>query len=51
MFARFTLVQKVLIAVNKTYISDDFIHPSKKGIELISQTIADFIFNNKIFPE
>ena len=37
--------------VDKSYISDDFIHPSKKGIELISQTIADYIFNNKIFPQ
>ena len=32
-------------------ISDDFIHPSKKGIELISQVIADYIFNNKVFPK
>ena len=37
--------------VDRTYISDDFIHPSKKGVELISQTIADYIFNNKIFPQ
>ncbi len=37
--------------VDRTYISDDFIHPSKKGIELISQTIANYIFNNKIFPQ
>jgi lysophospholipase L1-like esterase len=37
--------------VDKTYISDDFVHPSKKGIELISKTIADYIFTNKIFPE
>ena len=29
----------------------DYIHPSKTGIILINQTIADFIFNNKIFPE
>lgn len=36
--------------VDKSYISDDFIHPSNKGIELISQTIADYIFNHKIFP-
>lgn len=37
--------------VDRTYISDDFIHPSKKGIELISKTIADYIYNNKIFPK
>lgn len=37
--------------VDRTYISDDFVHPSKKGIELISKTIADYIFTNKIFPE
>lgn len=37
--------------VDRTYISDDFIHPSAKGIELMSQTIADYIFNNKIFPQ
>lgn len=37
--------------VDRSYISDDFIHPSQKGIALISQTIADYIFNNKIFPQ
>jgi len=37
--------------VDGSYISDDFIHPSKKGIELISQVIADYIFNNKVFPK
>lgn len=37
--------------VDKSYISDDFVHPSKKGIGLISKTIADYIFTNKIFPE
>ncbi|MCX6706318.1 MAG: SGNH/GDSL hydrolase family protein [Candidatus Woesebacteria bacterium] len=37
--------------VDRTYISDDFIHPSKKGLELISKSIADYIFNNKIFPK
>lgn len=38
--------------VDTKYISqDDFIHPSKEGIELISRTIADYIFSNKIFPE
>lgn len=31
--------------------SDDFIHPSDEGVRLISQTIADFIYENKIFPE
>jgi hypothetical protein len=28
---------------------DDHIHPSKAGIELISKTIADFIYQNQIF--
>jgi lysophospholipase L1-like esterase len=37
--------------VDRAYISDDFVHPSKKGIELISKTIADYIFSNKIFPQ
>ena len=36
--------------VDRSYISNDFIHPSKKGVELISQTIADYIFTKKIFP-
>jgi lysophospholipase L1-like esterase len=36
--------------VDRTYLSDDFVHPSKKGIELISKSIADYIFTNKIFP-
>jgi len=31
--------------------SDDHIHPSTEGVDLISRTIAEFIFNNKIFPE
>jgi lysophospholipase L1-like esterase len=37
--------------VDRSYISDDFVHPSKKGIELISKSIADYIFTNKIFPQ
>jgi hypothetical protein len=37
--------------VNSIYISDDFVHPSKKGIELISKAIADYVFTNKIFPQ
>lgn len=37
--------------VDRKYISDDYIHPSKLGVELISKTIADYIFENKIFPE
>ncbi len=28
----------------------DFIHPSKEGIKLIEATIADFIYQNNIFP-
>ena len=35
--------------VDKSYISDDSVHPSQKGIELMSKSIADYIFNNKIF--
>lgn len=31
--------------------SDDYIHPSKLGVKLMSDTIAQFIFDNKIFPE
>jgi lysophospholipase L1-like esterase len=30
---------------------DDYIHPSAEGADLISKTIAEFIYNNKIFPE
>lgn len=37
--------------VDRSYISDDFVHPSKKGIELISKSISDYIFTNKIFPQ
>jgi lysophospholipase L1-like esterase len=37
--------------VDRSYISDDFVHPSKKGIDLISKSIADYIFTNKIFPQ
>lgn len=37
--------------VDRSYISDDFVHPSKKGIELISKSVADYIFTNKIFPQ
>lgn len=29
---------------------DTFIHPSAKGIELISKEIADFLFTNRILP-
>ena len=38
-------------SVDRSYISDDFIHPSQKGIDLTDQTITDFIFKNKIFPQ
>ncbi len=37
--------------VKKELISGDFIHPSQKGVDFISKTIADFIYQNKIFPE
>ncbi|KKQ98575.1 MAG: hypothetical protein UT24_C0009G0075 [Candidatus Woesebacteria bacterium GW2011_GWB1_39_12] len=37
---------------NLAYINpDDYVHPSAEGIELISRTIAEFIFSAKIFPE
>lgn len=37
---------------NLKYINpDDYIHPSAEGVDLISKTIAEFIFNNKIFSE
>ncbi len=36
---------------NSDYIStDDYIHPSPTGIIFISREIADFIYNNNIFP-
>ncbi len=36
---------------NSDYIStDDYIHPSPTGIIFISQELADFIYNNSIFP-
>jgi lysophospholipase L1-like esterase len=37
-------------SVNRIYISDDAIHPSKAGVELISRAIADYIFTHKVFP-
>ncbi len=37
---------------NLRYINkDDNIHPSNEGITLMTQTIADFIYNNNIFPK
>ena len=36
---------------NLSFISNDFIHPSPAGIKLISDTIAEFIYDNKIFPQ
>ncbi len=36
--------------VNQVYISPDAIHPSASGIDFISKSIADYIFQNKIFP-
>jgi len=37
---------------NLKYINpSDYIHPSKEGIKLISLTIADYIFQNRIFPQ
>jgi lysophospholipase L1-like esterase len=29
----------------------DYIHPSKEGVKLMADTIAEFIFKNKIFPD
>jgi len=38
--------------VDLKYINpSDYIHPSKEGIKLISKTIADYIYQNHIFPE
>lgn len=37
--------------VNPIYVSkDDYIHPSGEGVNLLASTIADFIFENQIFP-
>jgi lysophospholipase L1-like esterase len=37
---------------NLKYINpDDYIHPSAEGVDLISRTIADYIFSEKLFPE
>lgn len=37
--------------VDERYIATDYIHPSTEGIELVSSTIADYIYQNRIFPE
>lgn len=47
----YTLSLKSNGEVDETYISDDFVHPSIKGIKLMSKAIADYIFANKIFPQ
>lgn len=37
---------------NLKYIAThDYIHPSKEGVQLMADTIAEFIYKNKIFPE
>lgn len=37
---------------NLKYIAThDYIHPSKDGVQLMADTIAEFIYKNKIFPE
>jgi lysophospholipase L1-like esterase len=36
--------------VDKKYIGTDFIHPSDKGIDLMSKAIATFIYEHEIFP-
>lgn len=33
------------------YFASDFIHPSEAGVDLMAETIADFIYDNQIFPE
>lgn len=38
-------------SVNKKYIGSDFIHPSAEGVEFICHSLADFIFQNQIFPK
>lgn len=38
-------------SVDLDYVSDDFIHPSESGRNLISQEIADYIFENEVFPK
>ncbi len=37
--------------VDRKYIGTDHIHPSKQGIDLISEVIANYIFDNQIFPK
>lgn len=38
--------------VDLKYINkDDYIHPSVEGVDLMAKTIAEFIYDNKIFPE
>ncbi|MBI1872185.1 SGNH/GDSL hydrolase family protein [Candidatus Collierbacteria bacterium] len=39
------------LALLKYINPDDYIHPSKEGIKLISQEISDFLFKNKILPQ
>lgn len=37
--------------INPDYINkDDYIHPSSKGLIFMSETIADFLYNNDILP-
>lgn len=38
------------LALLKYINPDDYIHPSREGIKLISGEIADFLFKNKILP-
>jgi hypothetical protein len=37
--------------VDPSYIANDHIHPSVKGVDLISKTIANYIYENQIFPK
>jgi hypothetical protein len=36
--------------VDPKYVGHDFIHPSHLGVDLMSKTIANFIYDNKILP-
>lgn len=38
-------------SVNRKLIGEDFIHPSADGVEFMSKSIAEFIYNNHVFPK
>ncbi len=37
--------------VDKKLIGSDFIHPSQFGVDFMSQTIANFIYEHEVFPK